>query len=73
VRLEPDDRAAVQADRALVRAVQPRDGVEQRCLAGPVRADQPGDLAGSTRSDTSRTARTLSNDLLTPWTSSISL
>ena len=51
---EPDDAVrrrasqvlAVEHDASLVRAVEARDEVEERCLARAVRADQPADLPG---------------------------
>ena len=45
VRLEPGERAAVERERARVGRVDPGQHVEQRRLAGAVRADQAVDLA----------------------------
>src|SRR5581483_741610 len=45
VRLESHDAAPVEHDIALVRLVQPRDGIEQRGLARAVRPDHADDLA----------------------------
>jgi hypothetical protein len=41
----PDELGAVEHDRPLVRLVEAADAVEQRRLAGAVRADQGTDLA----------------------------
>ncbi|MCZ7562293.1 MAG: hypothetical protein M5U30_21580 [Burkholderiaceae bacterium] len=44
-RVEPRDLAAVEADAARCRRQRARDAVEQRGLAGAVRADEPEQLA----------------------------
>ena len=45
VRRRPQQRLPVEDEIARLRLVQPRDHVEERRLAGAVRADQPDDLA----------------------------
>ena len=45
VRRRAQQALAVEDDLALVRLVEPRDQVEERRLAGAVRADQADDLA----------------------------
>ena len=45
VRLEADDAALVEQDVAVVGLVDARDQVEERRLAGAVRADHADDLA----------------------------
>ncbi len=40
---------SLEDDASLVRPVQACDQVEERCLAGAVRADQPADLASVER------------------------
>src|SRR5262249_52775649 len=45
VRGRAQQAAIVEVELACVRPVQPRDDVEERCLAGAVRADQADDLS----------------------------
>jgi hypothetical protein len=49
VRRRAQQALAVEGDLSGVRPVEPRDQVEERRLAGAVRSDQPGDLAGVDR------------------------
>src|ERR1019366_1175162 len=42
---QPLDSAALEPDRAKLRPIKSRQAIEQRGLAGAVRADQPADLA----------------------------
>ena len=54
---QADEFDAAEADRAGGRLDEARDGVEQRRLAGPVRAEDRHRLAGATRIATSLSAR----------------
>jgi len=45
VRRRPNQVLAVEEDAAAVRAIQPRDQIEERRLSGTVRPDQPDDLS----------------------------
>ncbi len=43
---QPEQRHAVERDVAAIALVEPRDAVEERGLAGAVRADQADDAPG---------------------------